>query len=115
MDLYSWLVGPRLTILDLWLLAESSEGQTRLHELLDWRTQRAAAIAKGTVSTAVSFVITLIVAQFKADLQIPSGWVAFAVAGAAAFALAGAYVHRQTVVLEGHYTLIVYLLRQFTP
>jgi hypothetical protein len=112
---YDWLVGSRLTILDLWLLAGSPDAEARLHELLEWRTQRAAAIAKGTVSTGVSFIVGLIVAQFKAELNVPDSWVVVAVTGSVMFALAGVYVHRRTVVLEGHYTTLVHLIRQLAP
>jgi hypothetical protein len=115
MFIYRWIVGPPPTIVDLWLLAISPDSDTRLHELLDWRTQRAATIAKGAVAAAISFVVTLLVAQFKSELHVGSLWVALSVAGAACIALFGIYIHRRAVLLESQYATFLYTLSLLGP
>jgi hypothetical protein len=109
------LLGRSVTIDDLWLLSRVTESETRLHELIEWRIQRASLIAKGTVGTAASFVVTLLVAQFKAELQVSSALVACAVAGAVLVGALGIYIQHRVVVLETEYSWLLYVLRLLNP
>lgn len=110
-----WLIGPEPIVRDLWLMAGSADAEQRLHEHLDWRAQRATAVAKGTLGTSVSFVVSLLVAQFKAELHINSWLVAGAVGGAVAIGIPGVYVLNRVARLQAGYPVYLLALRLLAP
>jgi hypothetical protein len=109
--LFLWILGPEPTIDDLLVLAATPDGEAHLMQLLNWRVERASLVAKGTAGVAVSFVITLLVAQFRAELHIGAGLLAVALVSAVLIAGFGVYVLRRLALLDTHYPQLLYLLR----
>ena len=112
--LEGWLLGPPgPTINHLAMLSYASEdkGQERLHELVEWRVQRATTVAKATVGAAASFSTALVLSLFKNELHIASAVLAVALVLSLLSASFGIYTMRRLASLSSDYSVLLVLLR----